>query len=101
MLLWSGYLILRLHRRRHASEAFRYAILISVIIWSLVEVGAFFGLYPEIWQAAAEHPIGMSTMVVLFVTCMVLLLRSGRARPGPRDGAAEPTLSEAVTTVET
>ena len=81
MLVWSAYLIFQLLRLKRAGSAFRYAIPVSVIIWSLAEVGAFFGMYPEIWQAPAENPIGMSVILVLFIACLFMLLRSSENSP--------------------
>ncbi len=82
MCLWSVYLIWQLARRRRPGEAFRYAIPVSVVVWSLVEVGAFFGMYPEYWQAPAEHPFAMTLMLALFVTSILTLLRGD---PAPAD----------------
>jgi len=53
MCLWSVYLIWQLLRRQRVGEAFRYAIPVSVVVWSLAEVAAFFGMFPEYWQAPA------------------------------------------------
>ena len=79
MCLWSVYLIWQLARRRRPGEAFRYAIPVSVVVWSLVEVGAFFGMYPEYWQMPAEHPFAMTLMLALFVASLLSLLRGDRA----------------------
>ena len=78
MCLWSVYLIWQLLRRQRVGEAFRYAIPVSVVVWSLAEVAAFFGMFPEYWQAPAEHPFVMTLMLVLFVAGLVLLLRGNR-----------------------
>lgn len=75
MLAWSAFLIFQLFRHKRAGSAFRYAIPVSVIIWSLAEVGAFFGMYPEIWQAPTENPFGMLMMLALFIVCLFMLLR--------------------------
>jgi hypothetical protein len=80
MLLWSAYLLWQLLRRTRGAAAFRYAIPVSIIVWSLVEVGAFFGLYAEIWQAPVENPVSMLLMLGLFVVCLALLLRAEPAR---------------------
>ena len=74
------YLIWQLTRRRRPGEAFRYAIPVSVVVWSLVEVGAFFGMYPEYWQAPAEHPFAMTLMLAVFVTSILTLLRGDPVR---------------------
>ena len=78
MCLWSVYLIWQLLRRQRVGEAFRYAIPVSVVVWSLAEVAAFFGMFPEYWQAPAEHPFVMTVMLALFVVGLVLLLRGNR-----------------------
>lgn len=87
MLLWSVYLLWQLFRRRRAAEAFRYAIPVSVVIWSLAEVGAFFGLYPEIWQAPANHPFGILTILAVFVACAAALLHGSPARSRDQNGS--------------
>ena len=79
MCLWSAYLIWQLLRRRRVGEAFRYAIPVSVVVWSLAEVAAFFGMFPEYWQAPADHPLVMLLMLVLFVGGIAMLLRGNRA----------------------
>jgi hypothetical protein len=48
-------------------------------IWSLAEVAAFFGMFPEYWQAPADHPLVMLLMLVLFVGGIAMLLRGNRA----------------------
>jgi len=83
MLIWSAYLIFQLLRRRRADEAFRYAIPVSVIVWSLTEVGAFFGLYTEIWQTPVENMISMLLLLGLFIVCLVVLLRTELSRNQP------------------
>ncbi len=80
MLLWSAWLIFQLLRRRRAADTFRYAIPVSVVVWSLAEVGAFFGLYAEVWQAPADNPLSMLLMLGIFGVCMALLLRTEPAR---------------------
>ena len=82
MCLWSVYLIWQLLRRQRVGEAFRYAIPVSVVVWSLAEVAAFFGMFPEYWQAPAEHPFVMMLMLALFVAGLVLLLRGNRRSDG-------------------
>jgi hypothetical protein len=82
MCLWSVYLIWQLLRRQRVGEAFRYAIPVSVVVWSLAEVAAFFGMFPEYWQAPAEHPFVMTLMLALFVAGLVLLLRDNRRSAG-------------------
>jgi hypothetical protein len=82
MCLWSVYLIWQLLRRQRVGEAFRYAIPVSVVVWSLAEVAAFFGMFPEYWQAPAEHPFVMTLMLALFVAGLVLLLRGNRRSDG-------------------
>ena len=74
MLAWSAYLLYQLLKRRGPAEAFRYAIPVSVIIFSLAEVGAFFGLYPEIWQAPSQYPISTLIMVLIFIATIFLLI---------------------------
>jgi hypothetical protein len=76
MCLWSVYLIWQLLRQRRVGEAFRYAIPVSIVVWSLAEVGAFFGMYPEYWQTPLEHPVAMLVMLVLFVASLVPILRA-------------------------
>ena len=80
MLLWAAYLLYRLFQRKRAGDAFRYAIPVSVVIWSLAEVGAFFGIYSEFWQSPVEHPLSNAVLVALFVGCLVPLLKTAPAR---------------------
>ena len=79
MVVWSVFLVWQLLRRRRVGEAFRYAIPVSVIVWSLAEVGAFFGYYPEFWQTPLEHPFAMTLMLVVFVTSILVVLRGVQA----------------------
>ena len=37
--------------------------------------GDFFGLYPEVWQAPTEYPMTTALMVILFVGCLMQLLK--------------------------
>jgi len=76
MAIWAIYLLWQLLRRRRAADAFRYAIAVSVVVWSLAEVGAFFGLYPEFWQHPADNPLSMLALVALFAACITALLKT-------------------------
>ncbi|MEC9375767.1 MAG: hypothetical protein VYA80_05275, partial [Pseudomonadota bacterium] len=75
MLIWSIYLTWKLFHRKRSPDSFRYAIPVAVIIWSLVEVGAFFGIYPEAWQAPFEYPITNSLMLVAFICSLWALMK--------------------------
>jgi hypothetical protein len=39
-------------------------------------------MFPEYWQAPAEHPFVMTLMLALFVAGLVLLLRDNRRSAG-------------------
>jgi hypothetical protein len=82
MLIWSFYLVVQLFRRKRGADVFRYAIPVSVVIWSLAEVGAFFGFYPEVWQSPAENPVSMSLMLIVFVAAVFFLLKEDRVPSG-------------------
>ena len=73
MLVWLVYLLYKLLKLSKVDFAFRYAIPVCVILFSLVEVGAFFGLYPEPWQKPAEYPVSIVVMTLLFFGCLYQL----------------------------
>jgi hypothetical protein len=75
MLAWSIYLLWQLSRRKRPADAFRYAIPVAVIVWSLAEVGAFFGMYPEVWQAPVEYPVSNLVILAIFVAGLWWLLK--------------------------
>ena len=79
MLAWSLFLLWQLFRYPRAGPAFRYAIPIAVLLFSLAEVGAFFGLYPEYWKSVASYPI--SNLLTLFVFAGGAWLLITNARP--------------------
>ncbi len=78
MCAWAAYLLGKLVRRAHPGAAFRYAIPVSVVVWSLAEVGAFFGLYPEFWQAPGEYPWSTAAVFLLFAASLMPMLRAAR-----------------------
>jgi hypothetical protein len=80
MIAWCIYLIWQLMRRKQAGDAFRYAIPVSVVVWSLVEVAAFFGAFPEYWQSPGEHPIIMTTMLIIFGASLIPMLGQAGSR---------------------
>jgi len=75
MLVWLVYLLYRLLKLSKVDYAFRYAIPVCVVLFSLVEVGAFFGLYPEPWQKPGEYPMSIAVMTVVFIGCLYQLLK--------------------------
>lgn len=75
MLVWLVYLLYKLLKLSKVDYAFRYAIPVCVILFSLVEVGAFFGLYPEPWQKPGEYPISIAVMTVVFFGCLYQLVK--------------------------
>lgn len=66
MVVWLSYLLWRLLRIPRMGMAFRYAIPIAIILFSLVEIFAFFGIYPEYWKNVAAYPIVNLVTVALF-----------------------------------
>jgi hypothetical protein len=74
MLAWCSFLIWRLFRYPRAGLAFRYAIPIAVVLFSLVEVGAFFGAYPEYWKDLLAYPVSNLATLGVFGTGVWLLL---------------------------
>ena len=79
MLAWSAFLTYRLLKHRQLPLGFRYGIPVSVILWSVAEVGAFFGWYTEFWQTPLAHPWSMLVLVVLFSLALWPMLRERSA----------------------
>ncbi|WP_101759676.1 hypothetical protein [Oceanicoccus sp. KOV_DT_Chl] len=79
MLVWLVYLLYKLLKLSQVDYAFRYAIPVCVILFSLVEVGAFFGLYPEPWQNPGEYPITIVVMSIAFFGCLFQLVKMQEA----------------------
>ncbi len=75
MLAWAGYLLWQLCRIPRMGLAFRYAIPVAVILFSLAEVGAFFGVYPEYWKSLGEYPVANLATALLFSLGLWLMLR--------------------------
>jgi len=75
MLLWAAYLLWRLAKIPRQGLALRYAIPIAVILFSLVEVGAFFGYYPEYWKSVTGHPLANLLTLAIFAAASWRLLR--------------------------
>ena len=76
MLAWSVYLVWRLAKIPRAGMAFRYAVPVAVILFSVAEVGAFFGIYPEYWKSVLEFPVANAITLVVFGLGAVGMLRS-------------------------
>ena len=81
MLAWSAFLLWQLFRIPRAGLAFRYAIPVAIILFSVAEVGAFFGMYPEYWKDVVAYPISNATTLALFVGGSWLLLRRDDEAP--------------------
>jgi hypothetical protein len=75
MLLWSIYLVWRLTRIPRRGMAFRYAVPVAVVLFSLAEVGAFFGFYPEYWKDALAYPLANVITLAVFGAGLVWMLR--------------------------
>lgn len=80
MLAWCIYLVWRLVRIPRAGLAFRYAIPVAVVMFSVAEVGAFFGVYPEYWKSITEFPIANGLTLLIFGLGITAILRRS-ARP--------------------
>ncbi|ARN72925.1 hypothetical protein [Oceanicoccus sagamiensis] len=80
MLVWLVYLLYQLLKLSQVDYAFRYAIPVCVILFSLVEVGAFFGLYPEPWQKPAEYPVTIAVMSIVFIGCLFQLVKMQKTK---------------------
>lgn len=81
MLVWSVYLLWRLSLIPRRGMALRYAIPIAIILFSLVEVFAFFGVYPEYWKNVIEYPIAnLLTVSAFFGGIWFLLSGTPNAR---------------------
>jgi len=76
MLIWTAWLLWRLVRIPRAGAAFRYAIPIAIILFSLVEVFAFFGIYPEYWKNILLYPVANFVTVALLAGGLRMLLVS-------------------------
>ena len=79
MLVWAGFLIYRLLKHRQLPLGFRYGIPVSVILWSVAEVGAFFGWYEEFWQEPFMNPWSMLILALLFALTLYPMLRVRQA----------------------
>ncbi|UCG72410.1 MAG: hypothetical protein JSV45_14375 [Chromatiales bacterium] len=75
MLAWSAYLLWRLFRIPRPGMAFRYAIPVGVVLFSLAEVGAFFGAYPEYWKDVLAYPLANLTTLLLFGAALTVVIR--------------------------
>ncbi len=80
MLVWLVYLLYKLLKLNQVDYAFRYAIPVCVILFSLVEVGAFFGIYPEPWQKPAEYPVTMVLLSIAFIGSLFQLVKMQPAK---------------------
>lgn len=78
MLAWCAYLLWRLSRIPRPGMAFRYGIPVAVVMFSLGEVGAFFGAYPEYWKDIIEYPVANLVTLVLFGLGVAGVLRASR-----------------------
>ncbi len=75
MLLWASYLLWRLAKIPRHGLALRYAIPIAVILFSLVEVGAFFRYFPAYWQSLSDYPLANLLTLLVFGAASWRLLR--------------------------
>jgi len=79
ILAWSLFLLWQLIRYPRPGAAFRYAIPVAVLLFSLTEVGAFFGLYPEYWKSVTSFPISnLLTLGVFVAGCRLLIADPAR-----------------------
>lgn len=85
MLAWCSYLVWRLARIPQPGMAFRYAIPVAVVLFSVAEVGAFFGVYPEYWKSVTEYPVANALTALAFGFSVAAILRQA---PGAREGPA-------------
>ena len=81
MLAWSIYLLWRLVQIPRPGLAFRYAVPAAVVLFSLAEVGAFFGIYPEYWKDALAYPLANGVTLVLFGGGIAMMLRGRPTSP--------------------
>jgi len=78
ILGWSLFLLWQLFRYPRAGAAFRYAIPVAVLLFSLAEVGAFFGLYPEFWKSVATYPFSNLLTLGVFTAGTWLLVANAK-----------------------
>lgn len=78
MLAWCVYLLWRLFRIPRLGMAFRYSIPVAVVLFSLAEVGAFFGAYPEYWKGALAYPLANLLTLLLFGAGIAMIVRAPR-----------------------
>ncbi len=76
MLAWAVYLLWQLVRIPRMGLAFRYAIPVAIIFFSLAEVGAFFGVYPEYWKSLTDYPWTNLATALLFGAGSWIMLRN-------------------------
>ena len=82
MLAWLAYLVWRLMRIPRVGMAFRYAIPVAVILFSLVEVFAFFGVYPEYWKDVVSYPLSNLLTIGVFAGGLWLMLMENNKHAG-------------------
>jgi len=75
MLGWCVYLLWQLFRIPRPGLAFRYAVPVAIVLFSLAEVGAFFGFYPEYWKDILAFPVANAVTVVIFGAGIFAMLR--------------------------
>ena len=75
MLAWCVFLLWQLFRIPRPGLAFRYSVPVAIVLFSLAEVGAFFGFYPEYWKDVLAFPLLNVVTALMFGAGAVVMLR--------------------------
>ncbi|MFZ1624224.1 MAG: hypothetical protein WAU48_05490 [Gammaproteobacteria bacterium] len=79
-LVWGLYLFIRLMKYRRVSSAVRYAIPITLILWSDVELMSRWGMLTEVWLEPGKFIGQMVAIVVGCILVTILTMRSPKKR---------------------
>ncbi len=76
MVIWGGYLFLRLIKFWKVTTAIRYGIPTAIIVWNAVEIAGRWHLFTEFWEKPWEYGLEMSLFTVGLVIAAWLASRT-------------------------
>lgn len=76
MIIWAGYLFLRLMKFWKVTTAIRYGIPTAIIAWNAVEIAGRWNLFTEFWEHPWDYALEMSLFTVGLVIAGVLAART-------------------------
>lgn len=76
MVIWAGYLFLRLMKFWKVTTAIRYGIPTAIIAWNAVEIGGRWHLFTEFWEKPWEYGLEMGLFTVGLVIAGWLAART-------------------------